>query len=81
MQARTISPDRLIARIKTLSRRRRDLTAQVEEEQMRPWPDTQRIRTLKQERLGLKDAIHVTRTMLQRQGVQPPYSSLSLIHI
>lgn len=61
-----ISPDRLMARIKTLRRRHRDLDAQVEEEQTRPLPDSQRLRQLKQERLGLKDAIHVTRTMLAR---------------
>lgn len=75
MHARKISPDRLIARIKTLSRRRRDISAQVEEEELRPWPDMQRIRTLKRERLGLKDAIRVTRAMLQRQGVQPPFTT------
>lgn len=75
MHARKISPDRLIARIKTLSRRRRDISAQVEEEELRPWPDMQRIRTLKRERLGLKDAIRVTRAMLHRQGVQPPFTT------
>jgi hypothetical protein len=72
MTNRQISPDSLIARIKTLRRRHRDLDAQVEAEQLRPWPDTHRIKNLKQQRLGLKDAIEMTRTMLVRSGSQPP---------
>lgn len=66
MPGRKISPDSLIARIKTLRRRHRDIDAQVTQEQSRPMPDTHRLRDLKQQRLGLKDAIHVTKTMLAR---------------
>lgn len=73
MTTRKISPSSLINRIQTLRRRHRDIDAQVEEEQLRPWPDPVRLRELKQQRLGLKDAIRVTKSMLIRSGVQPPY--------
>jgi len=73
MPNRQISPESLIARIKTLRRRHRDLDAQVEAEQMRPSPDSHVLRDLKQQRLGLKDAIRVTKSMLIRSGAQPPY--------
>ena len=70
MPNKKISPDRLMARISTLRRRHRDLDAQVEAEQNRPLPDAQKLRMLKQEKLGLKDAIHVTRTVLARARAQ-----------
>ena len=75
MTNRTVSPDSLIARIKTLRRRHRALDVEVEQEQLRPWPDTHRIKDLKQQRLGLKDAIRVTKHMLYRSGAQPPHLS------
>lgn len=70
MPNKKLSPDRLKARIQTLSRRHRDLDAQVEAEQTRPLPDMTKLRTLKQEKLGLKDAIRVTRLMLARASAQ-----------
>lgn len=66
MPNKKISPDRLMARIQTLRIRHRAIDARVEAEQTRPLPDTAKLRALKQERLGLKDAIHVTRAMLSR---------------
>lgn len=75
MSTRQISPTSLIARIKTLRRRHRDIHAQVEAEQMRPAPDQYRVKELKQQRLGLQDAIRVTKSMLIRSGAQPPYYS------
>ena len=66
MNIKKISPDRLAARITTLSRRHRDISALVEAEQARPMPDMAKLQSLKQERLGLKDAIHVTKSMLAR---------------
>ena len=71
MAKRKISTDSLIARIKTLRRRHRAIDAQVEEEQLRPLPDMHRLQDLKQQRLGLKDAIRVTKAMLIRSGAQP----------
>jgi len=75
MPSRQISPTSLIARIKTLRQRHRAIDAQVEAEQMRPAPDLYRVKELKQQRLGLKDAIRVTKSMLIRSGAQPPYYS------
>ncbi|MFK7939088.1 MAG: YdcH family protein [Roseovarius sp.] len=66
MPNKKISPDRLMARIATLRRRHQDIDMRVENEQSRAAPDTVKLRQLKQERLGLKDAIHVTHAMLVR---------------
>lgn len=72
MKKRKISATSLIARIKTLSARHRALSAQIEAEQMRPLPDTQRLTRLKRQRLGLKDAIHGARALLAQPGARPP---------
>lgn len=63
---RKFSAERLKARISTLRRRHRAIDAQVQDEQARPLPDTMKLKSLKQERLGLKHAIHVTHAMLDR---------------
>ena len=73
MPKRSISPGSLIARVNTLRRRHRDISRRIESEETRPLPDPVRLKQLKQERLGLKDAIRITKTMLMRAGVQPPY--------
>jgi hypothetical protein len=51
---RKISPRSLLARMAILA------------EEKRPMPDMARLKRLKQEKLGLKDAIAVTRTILGR---------------
>jgi hypothetical protein len=64
MAHRRISPGALIARIDTLRRRHRELDRRIEAEQQRPAPDDTEIKRLKQERLGLRDAISVTQSVL-----------------
>ncbi|MCR9115222.1 MAG: YdcH family protein [Rhodobacteraceae bacterium] len=75
MPNRSISPNSLIARITTLRRRHRDISRRIESEELRPLPDPTHIKQLKQERLGLKDAIRMTKSMLMRAGVHPPYTT------
>lgn len=70
MIKRKISPASLIARIQTLRSRHREISARIDEEHMRPLPDAQKLRQLKRERLGLKDAIRGNRAILMRPGVQ-----------
>lgn len=66
MTPRRISPQSLLSRIATLRRRHQDIDARITLEHQRPMPDMAELKRLKQERLGLKDAIHVTRLMLAR---------------
>lgn len=63
---RKASPRSLMARIATLRQRHRAVDARILDEERRPMPDMARLKRLKQERLGLKDAIAVTRTTLAR---------------
>jgi hypothetical protein len=63
---RKISPRSLLARMATLRRRHRDVDARILAEEKRPMPDMARLKRLKQEKLGLKDAIAVTRDILGR---------------
>lgn len=67
MPHRRISHQSLINRISTLRRRHAEIDARIEDEQQRPMPDIARLKRLKQERLGLKDAIAVTRNIAERQ--------------
>ena len=69
MTPRRISPQSLLSRIATLRRRHQDIDARITTEHQRPMPDMAMLKRLKQERLGLKDAIHVTRMM--RARIQP----------
>lgn len=66
MTPRRISPHSLLSRMATLRRRHQDIDARITSEHQRPMPDMAVLKQLKQERLGLKDAIHVTRLMLAR---------------
>jgi len=68
MTQRTLSARSLRARIETLTRRHRELDTRIEAEQHGSWPDMSRIKRLKQERLGLRDAIRMTRAILARSG-------------
>lgn len=61
---RKASPRSLMARIATLRQRHRAVDARILDEERRPMPDVARLKRLKQEKLGLKDAIAVTRTIL-----------------
>ena len=72
MTSRKVSTESLVARIKTLSRRHRELDKRIDKEQLRTWPDVALLKRLKQERLGLKDAIHLTRSLIIRAGARPP---------
>jgi hypothetical protein len=66
MTPRRISPQSLLSRMATLRRRHQNIDALITTEHQRPMPDMALLKRLKQERLGLKDAIHVTRLMLAR---------------
>jgi len=66
ISSRKASPRSLLARIATLRQRHRALDARILDEERRPMPDMARLKRLKQEKLGLKDAIAVTRTTLAR---------------
>lgn len=66
MTNRQVSPRSLVSRIATLRRRHRDIDARILDEEKRPMPDMARIKRLKQEKLGLKDAIAMSRTLLAR---------------
>jgi len=63
---RKVSPRALMARLATLRRRHRDVDSRIMAEERRPMPDMALLKRLKQEKLGLKDAIAVTRTILGR---------------
>ena len=56
----------LIARVDTLRRRHRELDRRIEAAQNQPGIDEIEIKRLKQERLGLRDAIAVTQMVLTR---------------
>ena len=75
MLSRKISPGSLVARISTLRRRHREINDRIDNEQLRTWPNADLLKQLKQERLGLRDAIRATKTTLMRAGVQPPYTT------
>jgi len=60
-----------MARMATLRQRHRALDARILDEERRPMPDMARLKRLKQEKLGLKDAIAVTRTILARLAPEP----------
>jgi len=66
ISSRKVSPRSLMARMATLRQRHRALDARIRDEERRPMPDMARLRRLKQEKLGLKDAIMVTRATLAR---------------
>jgi hypothetical protein len=68
MPHRRISHQSLISRIATLRRRHAKIDARIDDEQRRPMPDIARLKRLKQERLGLKDAIAMTRTIADRHN-------------
>ncbi len=71
MKRRILSPKSLKARIDTLSRRHRELDLRITREENRPAADTLRLKQLKQERLGLRDAIRLTQTLLKRLDPRP----------
>jgi len=66
MTQRRPAPKSLRSRLSTLRRRHRDLDERIAAEHQRPLPDLIRLKRLKKERLGLKDAITVTRMILSR---------------
>ena len=66
MQPRMLSFASLQNRIDTLRRRHRDLDARISAEQSRAAPDFARIKQLKQEKLGLRDAIRMTQNLMSR---------------
>ena len=70
MPKKKLSTSALIARIKALRSRHQLLDDRIDRENTRPAPDSQVLRQLKRERLGLRDAIHVTRVMLARARAQ-----------
>jgi len=66
MKRRTLSPTSLKARIDTLTRRHREIDMRITREESRPAADAMHLKQLKQERLGLRDAIRLTQTLLKR---------------
>lgn len=65
---RPLSRSSLKARINTLSRRHREIDARIAREESRPAACTTQIKQLKQERLGLRDAIRMTQALMARVG-------------
>lgn len=72
MPDREISVGPLIARLKALLRRHSELDATIDNEQIRPWADPERLKQLKRERLGLRDAIRKTQSKLRRAHARKP---------
>ena len=72
MPQREVSTGSLIARLKALVRRHRDLDDWIDTEQARRWPDTQSLKQFKLERLELRDAIREIRLTLVHSGIKPP---------
>ena len=72
MPNREVSTGSLIARLKALLRRHRELDDWIDTEQARGWPDTQSLKHLKLERLELRDAIREIKSTLTRSGMNPP---------
>lgn len=66
MKTRTFSRSSLKARIDTLRRRHREIDARITREENRPAADMLQIKQLKQERLGLRDAIRMTQALMTR---------------
>lgn len=73
MPDRDVSTGSLIARLKALLRRHSELDATIDNEHLRPWADPDRLRQLKRERLGLRDAIHKTQSKLRRARSRGAY--------
>lgn len=71
MPHRDVPPTTLIPRLRALLRRHRELDDRIDSEQTRPWPDAPRLKTLKRERLQLRDAIRSLRATLMRTGHEP----------
>ncbi|KRS14726.1 hypothetical protein XM53_03260 [Roseovarius atlanticus] len=71
MKRRRLSPKSLKARIDTLTRRHREIDLRITREQSQPTGDALRLKQLKQERLGLRDAIRLTQTLLKRLDPRP----------
>lgn len=63
---RKVSLNSLQTRIDTLRRRHRELDERISNAQSRTAPDFTEIKQLKQEKLGLRDAIRMTQTLLSR---------------
>ena len=72
MPHREVSTGSLVARLKALLRRHRDVDDWIDTEQARRWPDTQSLKALKLERLELRDAIREIRSTLMQSGLKPP---------
>jgi hypothetical protein len=70
MKNRPASPAALIARIKSLRHRHKAISDKISTEETRPMPDTTLIKTLKKQRLLVKDAIFYTGTILTRAGIR-----------
>ncbi|MCR9146290.1 MAG: YdcH family protein [Rhodobacteraceae bacterium] len=66
MTTRTFSRSSLKARIDTLRRRHREIDARITREESRPSANMLQIKQLKQERLGLRDAIRMTQSLMTR---------------
>ncbi len=73
MPNRDVSTGSLIARLKALVRRHRELDDRIDSEQTRRWPDTQGLKQLKLERLELRDAIRQVSSTLSGAGLKPPH--------
>ncbi len=71
MTRRQPSSRSLEARIDTLRRRHREIDLRITREESQPAADALRIKALKQERLGLRDAIQVTQIVLRRLTPRP----------
>ncbi|WP_338548609.1 YdcH family protein [Roseovarius phycicola] len=63
---RKVSPKSLQTRIDTLRRRHRELDDRISTAQSHKAPDFTQIKQLKQEKLGLRDAIRMTQSLLAR---------------
>lgn len=66
MYNRTPSRNSLKIRIHTLRRRHRALDARITRRESQPSADMQDIKQLKQERLGLRDAIRLAQSLLMQ---------------
>ena len=75
MKNRRIPAKSLINRINTLRNRHILINSRIDQENLRPVPDSSLLKQLKQERLGLKDAIATTRVSLSHIGMRPPFAA------
>ncbi|WP_085804962.1 YdcH family protein [Roseovarius albus] len=74
MKNRKVSARSLFNRITTLRNRHILINSRIDKENLRPVPDSNLLKQLKQERLGLKDAIRTTKVTLSRIGMRPPHA-------